>query len=174
MSEANDKIVTHLNACSIRAMQVVLAARYKAGQRGANRIELGDLLLGIVLEDNGMMGHLLSNMLGEQKPASAFPLPSHVPIFPAEAVGELLTRIENLLPQSEPIAHTIELPMSPEIEHVFDGATDVQNMFHHKQIQPLHILAAVLTKESGRHVNLLQEVGITEELVLERLRAADS
>ena len=49
MSEDDDKIVTHLNAFSNRSMQVVLAARYNAGQRGANVIELGDLLLGMVL-----------------------------------------------------------------------------------------------------------------------------
>jgi Clp amino terminal domain, pathogenicity island component len=155
-------------------MQVVLAARYNAGQRGANVIELGDLLLGMVLEDNGMMGNLVSKMCGEQGPTSVLPLPSHTPFFPADAAGELLTRIENLLPQSEPIAHTIELPLSPDVGHVFVGAKDAQSMFHHKQIQPLHLLAAVLARDSGQHVKLLQEVGITKELVVERLRTTES
>jgi hypothetical protein len=55
MSEADDKIVAHLNAFSIRAILVVLGARLKAGQRGAIMIEVGDLLLGMIMEDQGMI-----------------------------------------------------------------------------------------------------------------------
>jgi ATP-dependent Clp protease ATP-binding subunit ClpA len=172
MNEPDDKIAAHLNAFSIPALHVVVAARYKAGQRGAKQIEVGDLLIGIVLEDNGMVGNLLSEMHGEQR--SVLPLPSHIPFVPPKAVGELLSRIENLLPQSDPIGHTIEVPLSPDIEHIFDGAKDVQSTFHHQKIQPLHLLAAVLTQNSGQFVTLLNEVGITKTQVLERLNASDS
>ena len=79
MSEADDKILAHLNAFSSRAIQVVFAARYKAGQRGANMIEVGDLLLGMILEDQGMMENLLTDMREGQGPASVLPRPSHNP-----------------------------------------------------------------------------------------------
>jgi hypothetical protein len=173
MGEPDDKTLTRLNAFSTRAIQVVFAARFKAGQRGANMIEVGDLLLGMVLEDKGMIGNLLSNMHGGPGLTSPLTLPSHSPFFSPEAAGELLTRIETLLPQSEPISHTIEVPLSLDLERAFDGAKGVQDMFHHKQIEPLHLLAGVLTQESSQHFKLLQEVGITKELVLQRLRAKE-
>jgi hypothetical protein len=131
------------------------------------------LVLGMVLEDNRMMETLFSNIDEGQNPASVFPIPSHLPFFSAETAAELLTRIQNLLPQSEPIANTIEVPLSSEIVLVFDGATEMQSMLHYKQIQPLHLLAAVLTLDLGQLGELLQEVGITKELVLERLRTTE-
>jgi hypothetical protein len=155
-------------------MRVLFVARYKAGQRGANMIELGDLLLGLILEDTGGIEKLLSDMHGENEPTSVLPPPSHSPFFPGESAGELLTVIESLLTHSEPIVDTIEVPLSPEIERAFDGARDVQNEFHHKQIEPLHLLAAVLTQESSQHVKVLVQAGITKELVLQRLRATES
>jgi hypothetical protein len=173
MSEADDKILIRLNAFSMRAIQVVFAARYKAGQRGANIIEVGDLLLGLVLEDKGMMGNLVSSMHEGKRPTSVLPLPSHSPFFSPQAADELLTRIENLLPQSQPIGHTIEVPLSADLERAFDAAKEVQDAFHHKQIEPLHLLAGVLT-ESSQLVKPLQELGITKELVLQRLKAAES
>jgi len=173
MSETDDKIVAYFNTFSLRAIQVVMAARYKAGQRGAKMIEVGDLVLGIVLEDNSMMGTLFSNIDEEQRTASVFPIPSHPPFFPAETASELLTGIQNLLPQFEPIATTIEVPLSLGIVHVFDGAKEMESMFHHKQIHPLHLLEAVLTQDLGTLGKLLQEVGITKELVVERLRTTE-
>jgi ATP-dependent Clp protease ATP-binding subunit ClpA len=172
MNESDDKILAYLNAFSTRALHVVVAARLKAGKRGAKNIEVGDLLTGIVLEDNGMVGNLLSEMHGEQK--SVLRLPSHTALFPSEAAGELLARLEKLLPQSEPIGHTIDLPLSPNVEHVFDSAKDVQSTFQHKQIQPLHLLVAVFTQDSDQYIKLLHEVGITKELVVESLRATES
>jgi hypothetical protein len=156
---------------SMRAIQVVAGARFKAGQRGATTIDVGDLLLGLIIEDQGMMGGLLSNVpTEEQVPTRVFPSPSHNPFFPPEIAGQLLTKIENILPQSEPIAQTIEVPLSPELERAFERAKDLQNNFHHEQIKPLHLLAAVLTGESSQYVQLLHEVAITKEQVLKVLR----
>ncbi len=174
MSEADDRILACLNSFSSRAMQVLLAARYKAGKRGASMIEVGDLLFGVVLEDRSMMGDLLSDALGGQELTPVLPLPFHNPFFTSETAGELLNKIKNLLPQSEPVSHTIEVPLSLDLERAFDGAKDVQNRFHHKQIEPLHLLTAVLTQESGQPFKLLQEVGVTKELVLQRLRETES
>ena len=174
LTEGYNKIVAHLNAFSIPAMQTLFAARFKAGQRGANVIDVGDLVFGIVLEDQGMVGNLLSNMQGAQEFIHVLPSPSHSPFFPPATAGDILTRIENLLPQSEPYTHTLEVPLSPDLERSFDGAKDVRNMFHHNQIEPLHLLAAVLSQESSQHVKLLREAGITREMVMERLRATES
>jgi hypothetical protein len=47
------------DAFSVRARQIVFAARFKAGERGATSIGVEDLLLGLVLEDQGMLGEFL-------------------------------------------------------------------------------------------------------------------
>jgi Clp amino terminal domain, pathogenicity island component len=174
LTDADDKILAHLNAFSIPAMQTLAAARVNAGRRGANVIDVGDLLFGIVLEDQGMMGNLLSNMHGGQDSARVLPSPPHSPFFPPATAGDILTRIEILLPQAEPYTHTIDVPLSPDLECTFEGAKDVRNMFHHKQIEPLHLLAAVLSQESSQHGKLLREAGITREMVMERLRTTES
>src|SRR5579872_4418814 len=154
-------------------MQPLFAARFKAGQRGANAIEMVDLLFGIVLEDQGKMEELLLNTHGAQDSIRGLHSPSHKPFLPSAAAGDILTGIENLLPRSEPYAHTIEIPLSPNIERIFDGADDVRNMFHHNKIEPLHLLAAALSQESSQPTNLLREAGITREMVIARLRATE-
>jgi hypothetical protein len=122
------------------------------------------------MEDQGMMGRLLSIVPEEHEPNRILAASPHIPFFPAETVGQLLTKIENLLPQSEPIAQTVDVPLSPELQRVFEGAEDLRNMFHHEQIKPLHLLAAVLTDESSQYAKLLQGVAIKKEEVLKKLR----
>ena len=174
LTETDGKILAHLNAFSIRAMHTLFAARFKAGQRGANVIDVGDLLFGIVLEDQGMMGILLPNMHGTEDSIPELPSPPHSPFLPPATAGDIVTRIENLLPKSEPYTHAINVPLSADVERTFDEAENVRSMFHHKQIEPLHLLAAVLGQESNQHVKLLRETGITREIVMERLRATES
>src|ERR1700674_4873354 len=114
---------------SMRARQVVFAARMKAGQRGAPMMDVGDLLLGMLIEDQGMMASVLPSIMTEgQGATSLVPLPAQTPFFPLGAANELLNRIEKLLPQSKPIAQTVEIPISPDLKRVFDGAKDVQSM----------------------------------------------
>jgi hypothetical protein len=157
---------------SMRARQVVFAARMKAGQRGAAMMEVGDLLLGMLIEDQGMMASVLPSIMAEGRGATSLvPLPAPMPFFPLGAADELLNRIDKLLPQSKPIAQTVEIPLSPDLKRVFERAKDMQSMSQHKEIEPLHLLAAVLTEESSRYVKLLQEVAINKELVLQRLNA---
>jgi hypothetical protein len=155
---------------STRARQVIFATRFKAGQRGANMMEVGDLILGILIEDQNMMAKLLSNMPEEPGPTRVLPSPPHSPFFPAETAGQLLTKIEDILPQSEAISQTVDMPLSPELQRAFERAGDLQNMLHHEQISPLHLLAAVLEEESNQYVRLLREVGITKDQARKRLR----
>ncbi len=170
MTEADDKILGHLDAFSARAMQALFAARLKAGQRGASAMEVADLLLGLIMEDQGTIGGLLPDTHG-RKEFIPLPIPSHSPFFSSEAAGMLLAKIEAQILPAAPIPHTKDVPLSPELERTFDRARDVQNMFHHEQIGPLHLLAAVLAEESSQQTKLLQDVGITKEHVFRTLKA---
>src|SRR5258705_8754102 len=103
-----------------------------------------------------MMENLLSNMHGAQDSVHVLHFPSHSPFFPAATASDILTRIESLLPPSEPYTHTVEVPLSPDLQHTVDGAKDVQNMFHHKQIEPLHLFAALPLQEQNQQIKALR------------------
>jgi len=169
MSEADDKILRYLNAFSIHAMQALVAARLKAGQRGAAAIELGDLLLGLIVADQGSWQNLFPDMEGDRLLDS----PPYAPFFTTDAASKLLNGIEALLPRSEPVGYTVEVPLSHEVEVAFDEAERIQKTFLQRQIGPLHLLAAVLSQEASQCVRLLLTEGITKELVLQKLKASD-
>jgi ATP-dependent Clp protease ATP-binding subunit ClpA len=62
--------------------------------------------------------------------------------------------------------------LSPSLERIFDSAKAVQTRFQHSQIEPLHLLAAILTEEASQGVKLLQGSGITLEKMLLKLSGA--
>jgi ATP-dependent Clp protease ATP-binding subunit ClpA len=58
------------------------------------------------------------------------------------------------------------VPLSPSLERVFNSAKALQSRFKYSQIEPLHLLAAILAEVSSQGVRLLQRSGITREKVL--------
>jgi ATP-dependent Clp protease ATP-binding subunit ClpA len=157
---------------SMRARQMVFAARFKAGERGANMIDTDDFLVGLVLEDQGMVEKIICSPFFEGQGTSVNRVQSHIPFFSSKVAEDLLANLEKNLPQSRPIALSTELPLSPFLARVFDSAQAVQVRFQHSQIEPLHLLAAILTEEEGQGVKLLQDSGITLEKVLLTLSGA--
>jgi ATP-dependent Clp protease ATP-binding subunit ClpA len=154
---------------SKRARQIVFAARFKAGERGANTIDTDDLLVGLVLEDQGILEKTVFSTMFEGQDIPVNRSQSHIPFLSVTVAQDLLANLEKDLLQSQPIALTTEMPLSLSLEHVFSSAKDVQTRFRHDQIEPLHLLAAILAEESGRGVKLLQNSGITHEKVLRAL-----
>jgi ATP-dependent Clp protease ATP-binding subunit ClpA len=154
---------------STRARQVVFVARFKAGERGARMIEVDDLLAALVLEDQGMSEKIFSDSRGD---AGTFvsKAPSHLPFFSPETAEHLLTRIKDIPPQSDSVGLTEEIPLSPALEKVFDSANGIQTQFQRSQIEPLLLLAAIVTQPSSECTELLNEFGITQESVLAKLR----
>jgi ATP-dependent Clp protease ATP-binding subunit ClpA len=144
----------------------------KAGERGANLIEVEDFLYGLVLEDQGMLGENVFSKLHDGLGTLRNNAPSHFQFFSQEVAKRLVTRIEILLPQLKPVDLSTKLALSPALERAFGSAKDFQAQFNHSKIEPLHLLAAILTEESSQGVRLLQEFGITQQKVLEQLRGA--
>jgi ATP-dependent Clp protease ATP-binding subunit ClpA len=161
-----------LDAFSMRAKQIVFAARFKAGERGANLIDVEDFLFGLVLADQGMLGRNLFSKLHDGLGTLLNRAPSHNPFFSQEEAKNLLTSIEALQTQSKPIDLSTEIPLSPVLKRAFRSAKEFQANFHHSQIELLHLLAAILAEESSQCVKLLQEYGITRDKVLEQLSGA--
>jgi len=163
-----------LDNFSTRARQIVFAARFKAGERGANMIDTDDFLVGLVLEDQGMLEkNIFSNIFkGQGIPVNS--VQSHVPFFSSKVAEDLLANLNKKLPQLPPLALTAEVPLSPSLERVFNSAKTVQTRFHHSQVEPLHFLAAIFKEEASQGVKLLQASGITSEKVLRTLAATEN
>jgi ATP-dependent Clp protease ATP-binding subunit ClpA len=158
------------DAFSIRARQIVFAARFKAGEGGATSIDVEHFLLGVVLEDQGMLGENLFSALQGQVGAPVNDAPSHIPFFSQEAAKNVLTRIEATFIAAKPVGLMTEIPLSPALERAFAAAKKVQVRFHNVHIEPLHLLAAILDDAPSRCAKLLQQNGITKEQVLGQLR----
>jgi ATP-dependent Clp protease ATP-binding subunit ClpA len=155
---------------STRARQLVFAARFKAGERGAAVIDTDDLLVGLVLEDQGLLVKALFPDVEE----NAFVRNSqpHVPFFSHKFAEDLLTELKKSLPRSEPVPETTEIPLSSLLERVFDLAKELQPQFRHGHMEPLHLLAAILKEDSSEGAKLLRRSGVTLENVLSELSRA--
>jgi hypothetical protein len=88
----------------------VFATRFKAGERGASSIDVEHFLLGLVLEDQGMLGEKLFSALQGQVGTPVNETPSHIPFFSQEAAKNLLTRIEASFTAAKPVGLTTEIP----------------------------------------------------------------
>ena len=161
-----------LDNFSMRARQIIFAARFKAGERGANMIDTDDFLVGLILEDQGMLEKTMFSTFFEGPGTFVNQAQLHAPFFSSKVVEDLLANLKTNLPQSRPVALTTEVALSPSLERVFDSAKALQTRFQHSQIEPLHLLAAILTEEASQRVKLLQESGITQEKVLLTLSRA--
>lgn len=155
---------------STRARQITFAARFKAGERGAKMIDTDDFLVSLVLEDQGLLVKSVFSKLFEGQGRIANMVEFHRPFFSSETAQDLLVSLEKDLPQSQSVALTAEVPLSPSLERVFNSAKALRSRFKHSQIEPLHLLAAILAEESSQGVRLLQGSGITQEKVLLTLR----
>jgi hypothetical protein len=153
---------------SERANQVIFVARLKAGHRGADMLDVDDILVALIMEDQ-MMGKPVSELLGRPY-IHGFPFTAHRPFFSPDVASDLLRRIEELLSRSKSVAQSAEMPISPGVKHIFDGASDLLDRSQRSKVEPLHLLAAALTDESSKGASILQQAGITREKVLEAIR----
>ena len=155
---------------STRARQLVFAARFKAGERGAAVVDTDDFLVGLVLEDQGLL--LKSPFPDVEENAFVEKGQPHVPFFSQELAQDLLTKLRKSLPQSQPIPQTTEMPLSSSLERVFDLAKELQPQFRYTHMEPLHFLAAILKEDSSEGAKLLLRSGVILKNVLSELSRA--
>src|ERR1700720_4455065 len=101
---------------STRTRQIVFAARFKAGERGATSIDVDDFLLGLVIEDQGMLGENLFSTLQGQVSTPVSETPAHIPFFSQETAKTLVTRIEATFTAAKAVSLIKEIPLSPALE----------------------------------------------------------
>ena len=155
---------------STRARQIVFAARFKAGERGAAVVDTDDFLVGLVLDDQGLL--LKSPFPDVEENAFVGKGLPHVPFFSHKLAEDLLIKLEKSLPRSQPVPGTTDIPLSSSLERVFDLAKELQPQFRYSHMEPLHFLAAILKEDSSEGAKLLQRSGVTLENVLSELNRA--
>lgn len=126
----------------------------------------------MILEDQGKLEKYLSSRLGEAGHL-ANQAPRQNSFLSAEIANNFLAQIEGILPRARAVDLSTEMPLSAALEHTFNSAKDIQTRFQHSEIEPLHLLAALLTEESSQGVKLLRSSGISQEKVLLKLGGAN-
>ena len=63
-----------------------------------------------------------------------------------------------------------DIPMSAGVKVAFGAAARLRDELKHGEIEPLHLLAAILEDESSRGAQIFREAGITREKVIQFLR----
>lgn len=150
---------------SERARQVFFLARWMSGQRGSNMVEMDDLVMALVKEDQGGFAATLSGIPQFQH----FKAPPHKAYLDADLANDLLRKIGAILPRSEPFPLDAEIPLSGAVKDALGKAGELSSAG--KQLEPLHLLAAVLsTEEPSKGIGFVREAGITLTKVLEDMK----
>ena len=151
---------------SERSKIVIFLTRKDAGRRGATALEPGDLLEAIINEDQGELAKRFAGAVTQSGP-----IREPQPFFSADVASKALLRLRTILPQHEPVAVSVDMTMSPSLQHILNAATTLAGELHHSQVQPLHLVAAILAEESSGPAEILKEAGISREAVIQALRS---
>jgi len=156
---------------SIRAKQVLFLARLESGARGAEMLELDDLLTGLMIEDQNVIPSALAKPGLEGQFMDS---PEHHPFLPPDTATNVLEKIHQLHPRSQPIPHSTDMPISSDFGEILAGASQLRKELQSKEVTPLHLLAVTLRRSHGEiGIDPLRDAGITEEKILEAIRKDD-
>ena len=153
---------------SLRAKHVIFGTRVKAGRRGAEAMDVGDLLSAIILEDQEMIRELMGHE-GDGEVGRMSGWQPHRPFFSKSSASDLLAGLEPMLPRSNPMPDSIDMTITADLGRIFKSA-EGEAESQQKQVEPLHLLSAVLELRSRPEVDLLRRAGIDEEIVRARLK----
>lgn len=155
---------------SERARRLIFLARLKAGERGAEAIDIDDLLVGFIIEDQGEFEKVLSDDLAHDRPLVQAGSPLYPSFLPPVLARDLLGRLQALGGQSQPVPKQPDLPLSKSAKVILGLADSLRDELKQRDIEPLHMLAAILGDESSRVALIFREAGITRENVIQFLR----
>ena len=99
--------------------------------------------------------------------------PNH-PFFTPDVASQILLKLEQASPQAEPIPNPTDMQMSPALSRTLDAALALSKELGHKQVDPLHLLAAALSDPSTQASEVLKEAGVTREAVIAAIKATES
>jgi hypothetical protein len=156
---------------SIRARQVIFLARLESGARGAERIDLDDLLTGLIVEDQNLIPSALARLGMDGK---FMDTPEHQPFLAPDAATRVLENIHRSHPPSQPILQSTDMPISSSLEETLAAASELKKGLQSKEVTPLHLLAVTIRgSHSGTGIEALRDAGVTEEEIVNAIRRED-
>ena len=154
---------------SDRAKRVIFLTRRKAGQRGATVLDIGDLIEALVLEDQGQFAEAVGVRPEAIGLAGSASKPS-ISFFAPETAAGILVQLQQILPHGKAIPESVDMPTSSDLRRTFAVAMALRTELHHKQVEPLHLLAAALSEEPSQVSEALRDFGISREGVIEAIK----
>jgi ATP-dependent Clp protease ATP-binding subunit ClpC len=138
-----------------KARRVMFFARYEASQFGAESIQSGHLLLGLLRESEKTSTQLLDRM-GVQ-----------TSVLRERLISALTPRDRKITPSST----SIDIPMEEEVKRILQHATSESAKLNHKHVGAEHLLLGMLKEEQCLAGRLLREMGAdliaAKEILLE-------
>jgi hypothetical protein len=131
-----------------KARRAVFFARYEASQYGSPYIDTEYLLLGLIREDQALIGRFLR---------------------PTSAAADIRAEIERQIPPRERTSTSIEMPLTNECKTVLILAAEESDRLGHPHVGTEHLLLGMLRVEGSLAARLLRERGLKREAIREQL-----
>jgi hypothetical protein len=159
---------------SEQALKVLFIARLKAGELGAEALDLKHLLSALIIENQG--GELAKPLLGIKisehyaTGPHSFATRAHLPFFAKNVAEDLLRKLETGT-SSKKVPPSVDLCISAQLQRVLAKADALKAEFPKQdRIDPLHLLAAALADHSDEAVKMFEDSGVTYDVVCTVIR----
>ena len=159
---------------SNRTIAVNFLARHQAMVRGSATVEIDDLIVSIVIEDQGGFLEELSKAAGVGIDVKYWPQP-HRPYLPRDVAKDLRVRLEALCRRSAPPLPPGTLTaLSGSVKYLIEVADLLRETLRQSKLEPIHLLAAAVWVESSPAAQMLRDAGITRDSALTAARGEDT
>ena len=133
-----------------KARRVIFFARYEASQFGSAAIEPEHILLGLIREDHQFIDSFLRASL--------------------VSADQIRRRVEKGMTLREKIPASVDLPLSGSARMVLQHAAKESDLLQHSFIGTEHLLLGLLRQENTTACAILQDVGLSIDIVREEVK----
>jgi hypothetical protein len=161
---------------SERARRIVFFSRILAGRGGAPSIEVEHLIEALILEDQAEYPKMFS--LETTVAAAAVP---HRAFFTAQVAAEIRRGLEPLMPsKAKPLPTSVDMPLSDAAQRLLMAAKELSEDLHGpatpsriqvQHVEPLHLVAAVLSENTSATAGILKQAGVASETVIAAIKS---
>jgi ATP-dependent Clp protease ATP-binding subunit ClpA len=166
---------------SERARRGVFFSRKVAGRRGASAIEAEHVIEALILEDQGDYAKVLPE---RSAGTAAQGMRPHRPFFTAETAAKIQRGLEPLMPaNAQGLPESVDMPVSETGQRVLLDAKELSEELHHEpatpsrmragHVEPLHMLAVVLSDDTSAVAEVLKQAGVTKEAVMTAIETGE-
>ena len=136
---------------SDEARRVIFFARWETSQFGNNAIDTKHIFLGLIRErDHDGVPSKLSALF--------------LKLIPRHEGECLIAAVEETIARGEPVSTSVDLPLTESAKEVLANVETVAHQHGHREIRPVHILAALIEVDSEL-AEILSQHGVKRDAV---------